>query len=44
MKGAYKNYSPEEFVEFVLKNSCLDEAKLIGEEDGRPIYKLYKRN
>jgi len=44
MKGAYKNYSPEEFVEFVLENSCLDEAKLIGEEDGRPIYKLYKRN
>lgn len=41
MESAYKNYSPEEFVDFILENSCLDEAKLIGEEEGRPIYKLY---
>ncbi len=43
MEGAYKNYSPEEVVDFVLENSCLDEFKLIGEEDGRPIYKLYSK-
>ena len=43
MRGAYKNYSPEEFVDFVLENSCLDEAELIGEEDGRQIYKLYRK-
>ena len=43
MEGAYKNYSPEEVVDFVLEHSCLDKAKLIGEEDGRPIYKLYSK-
>jgi hypothetical protein len=43
MRDAYKNYSPEEFVDFILENSCLDEAKLIGEENGRLIYKLYRK-
>lgn len=41
MKGAYKNYPNEEFVEFILENSILNYAKCIGEaEDGRKIYKL----
>jgi len=41
MRGAYINYTPEEFVKFILKNSCLNKAELIGEaENGRPIYKL----
>lgn len=43
MRGAYKNYNPEEFVDFILKNSCLDEAELIGVAVGRPIYKLYRK-
>lgn len=43
MKKAYKNYSPKEFVEFVIGNSCLNESKLIGKlEGGRFLYKLYK--
>ena len=42
MEGAYKNYSEEEFVEFILQASRLNKAKLIGkDEDGRKIYKLY---
>jgi hypothetical protein len=42
MKGAYRNYSEEKFVEFILQNSKLNKAKLIGTaNDGRKIYKLY---
>ena len=45
MEGAYKNYSEEEFVEFILQASRLNKAKLIGEdEDGRGIFKLYANN
>ena len=41
MKGAYKNYSFDEFIAFILANSNLTEAKRIGEtENGRPIYRL----
>ncbi len=42
MRGAYRNYHPEEFVEFVLRSSNLSRAELISEEGspGRPIYKL----
>lgn len=42
MLGAYKNYTPEEFVDFVLENSNLDQKELIGQSQGRPIYKLYR--
>lgn len=42
MKGAYKNYSEEEFVEFILQTSKLKESQLLGRAtDGRGIYKLY---
>lgn len=42
MKRAYKNYSEKEFVEFILQNSQLKSAKLIGvSQDGRSLYKLY---
>lgn len=42
MLGAYQNYSPEEFVEFIMQHTSLDACKLIGNmQDGRPIYKLY---
>jgi len=40
-KGRYKNYSPEEFVDFVVKNSHLTKADCIGEVRGSKIYKLY---
>ena len=42
MEGAYKNYSADEFLTFILENSCLKEAKYIGQtQNERPIYKLY---
>lgn len=42
MRNAYKNYCEKEFVEFILQNSQLKSAKLIGvAEDGRSLYKLY---
>ena len=42
MRGAYRNYSPDEFVRFVMDNSCLKNAALIGTmKDGRPLYKLH---
>ncbi len=41
MRGAYRNFSCEEFVDFIIDNSNLREAKHIGEtQDGRPIYVL----
>jgi len=41
MRGAYLNLSPKEFVSFILKNSCLNNANYIGHaEDGRPIFLL----
>ena len=42
MKGAYKDYSEDEFVEFILQTSKLTKARLIGTaSDGRKIYRLY---
>jgi hypothetical protein len=40
-KSAYRNFSEEEFVEFVLLNSRLKHAKMLGVSAGRPLYKLY---
>lgn len=41
MRNAYRNYTPEEFVRFVLQISKLKKAKSIGVfKDGRQIYKL----
>ena len=43
MQNAYKHYSPDDFVAFIVEHSCLKEAKHIGEsEDGRGLYKLYQ--
>jgi len=40
-RNPYRNYTPDQFVNFIIDNSCLNKAKLIGEaEDGRSIYKL----
>ncbi|MFX0136248.1 MAG: class I SAM-dependent methyltransferase [Candidatus Hodarchaeota archaeon] len=45
MEGAYKNYEPIEFVDFILQHSCLTESKLIGiTPNDRHIYKLYKHH
>lgn len=41
MKGAYRNYTPDDFVNFITANSLLKRAEIIGEaRDGRKIYKL----
>ncbi len=43
MTGAYRNYEPDEFVQFVLKHTRFNHSELIGKaEDERPIYKLWK--
>lgn len=40
-KKVYREYEPEEFVNFLLKHSCLNEAKLLAKyENGRALYKL----
>ena len=41
MKDVYKNYSPEEFVNFILSYFNLTKVDFIGEIRGRKIYKLY---
>lgn len=42
MKGAYRNFSNIEFVEFILDNTGLKNWKCIGNsENGRPLYKIY---
>jgi hypothetical protein len=42
MQGAYKDYPPGEFVQFLLSQSSLREAEFIGvARDGRPLYRLH---
>ena len=37
----YRNYNPDQFVNFILENSCLNKAKYIGKtKTGRALYKL----
>ena len=41
MKGVYRNFACDEFIDFILENSSLNEATCIGEtENGRPMYRL----
>lgn len=41
----YQNFTPSQFVNFIIQNSCLTEAKIIGKTlDGRILYKLTSRN
>lgn len=40
-KNYYKNYTPDEFVNFIIENSSFKKAEFIGRsEQGRPLYKL----
>lgn len=43
MKDAYINYNPIEFVEFIIKNSCLKKYDEIGDYNGRKLYHLTKK-
>lgn len=41
MRGAYRDFSNDEFVSFILENSCLNSSKHIGQaQDGRQLYLL----
>jgi hypothetical protein len=41
MRTAYKNFTPDEWIEFLLENSCLTRATHLGTEAGRrEIYLL----
>lgn len=42
MRQAYRNYSPEEFAQFILDNTLFNYKKCIWEaEDGRKLYKFW---
>ena len=42
MKSAYRNYSPSEFLEFIIQCSGFERSEVIGKaEDGRALYRLY---
>jgi len=44
-KKVYKNFTPDQFVNFILENSCLNKAKLIGKtKTDRYLYKLTSEN
>ena len=43
MSGAHRNYSPAQFVDFVLEHSCLTRARHIGTEDDRRELYLLER-
>ena len=43
MRGSYLNLSPEEFVDFIVSNSCLHNYRLLGYcEERKPIFKLWR--
>lgn len=43
MAGAFANFAPEQFVQFIMENSRLTKFRLIGYcENGRPLYKLWR--
>jgi hypothetical protein len=43
MQGSYLNPSPQEFVDFIISNSCLNNYRLLGYcEEGKPLFKLWR--
>ena len=44
-KNYYRNYTPDQFVNFIIDNSCLNKAKFIGKtKTGRSLYKFTSVN
>ncbi|MBI2450037.1 MAG: hypothetical protein HYV47_00715 [Candidatus Nealsonbacteria bacterium] len=40
----YKNYTPEQFVDFIIQNSCFKKVEFVGKsEGGRPIFKFSEK-
>lgn len=42
MIGAYKNYEPHQFIDFLMKHTGINNAMPIGEENGRKLYRLWR--
>lgn len=42
MKNAYINYDKQQFIQYILDNSCFTSCQEIGEENGRKLYKLWR--
>lgn len=43
MEGAFVDFTPGEFVDFILSNSCLSNQQMIGQcRDGRPVFRLWR--
>lgn len=42
MANAYRNYSPIDFVQFIINNSCLTSYTILGQENGRNLFKLWR--
>ena len=41
VRGRYREYTPEQFVDFIIENSDFNKSEFIGKaEDGRSLYKL----
>jgi len=41
VRGRYKEYTPEQFVDFIIENSDFKKSEFIGKaEDGRSLYRL----
>jgi len=44
-KVFYRNYKPDEFVNFIIENSCMNKARFICKtKNGRSLYKLTSTN
>ncbi len=43
MQGVYRNYSPDEFAQFIVDNSCLTHYKEICDFEGRKLFHIYKK-
>jgi 2-polyprenyl-3-methyl-5-hydroxy-6-metoxy-1,4-benzoquinol methylase/tetratricopeptide (TPR) repeat protein len=43
MKNAFRNYSPYEFVDFIVQNSNLDCWEEIADFSGRKLFKIFKK-
>lgn len=44
MKGAFANYEPDEFAEFIIENSCLDTYHEIADFRGRKLLRISQKS
>lgn len=42
-KNMYRNFTPDQFVDYIIQNSCLNKSEKIGDfTPGGPIYRIFK--